>query len=200
MYVKMGAEYHGFTARPKPHLVPVTLCLIHSPSTSSEISGPPWPGAASQWRWNRNTRGCLPHCYHGDKIERIQYVCTCIKTKIRTKLFRSHAFTFSLPVRAIKAIFALHEKWEVTRNLVAVNMWSTSKLRDLHGVCTCHLVEGRHVHQFHYILQKYGQSPKWSSAKRVFEKRVVKIIVKTLMLIDLWPWPRVLTWRHALLL
>ena len=48
--------------------------------------------------------------------------------------------------------------------------------------------------------QKYGQSPKWSSAKRVFAKRVVKITVKTLMLIDLWPWPRVLTWRHALLL
>ena len=44
MYVKMGAEYHGFTARPKPHLVPVTLCLIHSPSTSSEMSAPPWLG------------------------------------------------------------------------------------------------------------------------------------------------------------
>ena len=39
--------------------------------------------------------------------------------------------------------------------------------------------------KFRQILKKYGQSPKWSSAKRVFEKRVVKITVKTLMLIDL---------------
>ena len=36
-----------------------------------------------------------------------------------------------------------------------------------------------------YLKEKCGQSPKWSSAKRVFEKRVVKITVKTLMLIDL---------------
>ena len=45
-------------------------------------------------------------------------------------------------------------------------------------------------------IKKYGQRPKWSSAKRVFEKCVVKITVKTLMLIDLWPW--VLTCRHLI--
>ena len=35
------------------------------------------------------------------------------------------------------------------------------------------------------LIKKYGQSPKRSSAKHVFEKHVVKITVKTLMLIDL---------------
>ena len=41
------------------------------------------------------------------------------------------------------------------------------------------------ITNLHVDTKKYGQSPKWSSAKRVFEKRVVKITVKTLMLIDL---------------